>query len=69
MTSAENSNFENFLGKENPRHPPPPNKARAFGTRDNAPRYKKPSYSPWVMLKKSCVTFKYHSNPGKEKDT
>ena len=48
MTSAENSNFENFLGKENPRHRPPPqkNKARAFGTRDNAPRYKNPSYSP-----------------------
>ena len=29
MTSAENSNFENFLGKENPRHrPPPPPKTR-----------------------------------------
>ena len=38
MTSAENSNFENFLGEDTPRHPTPPsNKARAFGTRDNAP--------------------------------
>ena len=39
MTSAKNSvsepqKFETFLGEDTPR---PPYKARAFGTRDNAP--------------------------------
>ena len=48
MTSAENSiserpNFKIFLRADTPR---PPYKARAFGSRDNTPRYKKPSYSP-----------------------
>ena len=33
MTSAKNSKFENFLGKDTPR---PPYKVRTFGTRDNA---------------------------------
>ena len=47
MTSAENSisepaNLKIFQGEDTPR---PPYKARAFGSRDNAPRYKKPSYS------------------------
>ena len=35
--------IENFLGEDTPR---PPYKVRAFGTRDNLPRYKKPSHSP-----------------------
>ena len=48
MTSAENSiseppNLKIFWGEDTPR---PPYKARAFDSRDNAPRYKKPSYSP-----------------------
>ena len=49
MTSAENSiseppNLKIFQGEDTHR---PPYKARAFGwSRDNAPRYKKPSYSP-----------------------
>ena len=39
------SKFENVLREDTPR-PPPPYKAPAFGTRNNAPRYKKPSYGP-----------------------
>ena len=47
MTSAENSiseppNLKLFVGEDTPR---PPYKARAFGSGENAPRYKKPSYS------------------------
>ena len=40
MTSAENRISEPLNLKR------PPYKARAFATRDNAPRYKKPSYGP-----------------------
>ena len=48
MTSAENSiseppNLKILWGKDNPGLT---YKALAFGTRDNAPRYKKPSYGP-----------------------
>ena len=47
MTSAENSiseppNLKIFCWMIPP-DPPPPYKARAFGIRKNAPRYKKPS--------------------------
>ena len=47
MTSAENSisepaNLKIFQGEDTPR---PRYKARAFGSRDNVPRYKNPSYS------------------------
>ena len=47
MTSAENSvseppNLKIWGGKI------PPHKVCAFPTRDNAPRYKKPSYGPII---------------------
>ena len=48
MTSAENRRFgafkfEKFLREDTPR---PPYKALAFGTRDNAPCYERPTYGP-----------------------
>ena len=37
---SERSNLKNFCGRI------PPYKALAFGTQDNAPRYKRPTYGP-----------------------
>ena len=64
MTSAENSvseppNVENFLGEETPT---PPYKARAFGTRHNAPpppRQKQPSCGPEIKLMLLLSQFTY----------